>query len=182
MTGAPNARGRRTIAAIETAALDAAGEVAYDQITVHQICARARVSERVFFNHFLTKEDAFIGRDVPSIDEGRARGLIAEPSGPLMTGAARLVILPEIPEEIANRRRALVAATPALLARAHETLTPVRERCLEIVCEALRTRFPSWSKEQRDGVARVVVAGAAELLVAPESVLDALSEARTALA
>ena len=68
-TRGPNARGRATVAAIESAALALAHSRVVEQITVAAICERAEVTERVFFNHFPTKEDAFLGLEIPTLDE-----------------------------------------------------------------------------------------------------------------
>ena len=93
-TRGPNARGRATIAAIERAALALADSRVVEQITVAAICEQAVVTERVFFNHFPTKEDAFLGLEIPTLDEDWAIEYINDETIPLLTGATRLVRLP----------------------------------------------------------------------------------------
>ncbi|WP_345800481.1 helix-turn-helix domain-containing protein [Microbacterium sp. AZCO] len=159
-----NARGRRTIAAIERAALDAAEALPWERVTVAEICRRAGVSERVFFNHFPTREDAFLGVDQPTVDEEEAERYVADADIPLLTGAARLVRLPQVDEEMRRRRSALTAAHGELLARAYGALVPVRERCRAIVADAIGTRDPAFRPEERRILAAVIVGAASELL------------------
>ena len=159
-----NARGRRTVAAVEAAALTATDELPFDQITVREISTRAGVSERVFFNHFATREDAFLGNEQPTVVESWARELMTDVTIPLFTGAAKLVALPAVAPEVQRRRMELLRTQPALLARAHELLAPLREQCRGIVSAALRLRHPQLPTHHVDRLARLVVAAAAELL------------------
>ena len=59
-------RARATADAIESAALDLVLDRGYNQVTVDLICDVAGVSQRTFFNHFPTKDDAMLGRDRPA--------------------------------------------------------------------------------------------------------------------
>ena len=164
-TRGPNARGRATIAAIERLRCHLAESRPVEQITVAAICHVTGVTERVFFNHFPTKEDAFLGLEVPTLDEDWARQYIDDQTIPLLTGAARLVRLPaQTDDEALARRRDLMARNPALLARGHERLSPLRAACRDVVREAVRRRRPHLSAREADAVARVIVAAAAELL------------------
>lgn len=164
-TRGPNARGRATIAAIEEAALALADSRVVEQITVAAICERAAVSERVFFNHFPRKEDAFLGLEVPTLDEEWAIEYINDETIPLLTGATRLVRLPSpIDLHALERRRALVAQNAGLLAQAHERLSPLRAACVDIVRRAVQQRRPNLPADNAESVARVIVAAAAEML------------------
>jgi len=145
-------------------------------VSVAEICARADVSERVFFNHFGTHEDAFLGLDRPTVDDEWATRYAADPSTPLITGAARLVKLPSIDPQTQLRRAAIIAAHPELLARAYSTLLPLRERCREIVAAAIVTRAPDASDDDRHILAALIVAAASELLT-PGADLSATSAA-----
>jgi AcrR family transcriptional regulator len=168
----PNARGRATIDAIERAAL-ALADSGVEQITVAAICERAAVTERVFFNHFRTKEDAFLGRDIPTLDEDWAIVYINDPAIPLLTGATRLVRLPSpIDLRTLERRRELVARNPALLARSYERLSPVRAACVGVVRRAVQRRRPQLSADNAESVARVIVAAAAEMLPVADAAAD----------
>jgi len=161
----PNVRGRATIAAIERAALTLADSSVVDQINVAAICELAQVSERVFFNHFPTKEDAFLGREIPTVDEDWAIEYINDETIPLLTGATRLVRLPSsIDLDVLERRRELVARNAGLLARAHERLSPVRAACVDVVRQAIQQRRPRLTADNAESVARVVAAAAAEML------------------
>ena len=164
-TRGPNARGRATVAAIEGAALALADSRVVEQITVAAICERAEVTERVFFNHFPTKEDAFLGLEIPTLDEEWAMEYINDDSIPLLTGATRLVRL-AAPSDLdaLERRRELVARNPGLLARAHERLSPVRATCVDVVRRAVQRRRPQSSADDAESVARVIVAATAEML------------------
>ena len=71
-----SSRAAATKTAIEDAALDLALERGYEQVTVDMICEQVGVTQRTFFNHFPTKDDALLGRDLPQIDERAARQFI----------------------------------------------------------------------------------------------------------
>ncbi|SIT67546.1 TetR/AcrR family transcriptional regulator [Microbacterium sp. RU33B] len=167
MKRGPNARGRRTLAAIEEAALAAAEEMPFGQVTVREICTRAGVSERVFFNHFETREDAFLGHARPTVDEEWAHRLLTDTSVPLLVGAARLVAVPLVPPVVRRRRQELTAAHPELLARAHAVLAPLRVRCVDIVATAVGIRHPQAPPTTVEQFSRMVVAAASEILQAP---------------
>jgi AcrR family transcriptional regulator len=173
VTGRPNAQGRRTIAAVEEAALDLAKDLPFEEITVALICRRAGISERVFFNHFAVREDAFLGRDRPHVDEAWAERYVSNPSIPLITGAARLIILPAVEASIGQFRTELTATNPALLSRAHAILIPVREECVHLVAQALETRNPRLTVNARTASARVIVGAASELIRASDGDLAA---------
>ena len=168
MSRSLNARGRRTVAAIEHAALEAADELPFTRITVREICERAGVSERVFFNHFATREDAFLGHERPSVDADWARRYETEEDISLVSGAARLVRLPVVPSRVQERRHELISAQPELLARAYSLLAPIRQECREIVASAARRRHPELTDGQLEQLASVVVAVASEILGAPD--------------
>lgn len=181
MTRRSNARGRRTVAAVEEAALHLAKDLAFEEITVELICRRAGISERVFFNHFAVREDAFLGRDRPHVDEAWAERYISDPSIPLITGVARLVILPAVEEGISQFRTELTATNPALLSRAYTILIPVREECVHLVTQALQTRNPHLPVNGRTAAARVIVGAASELIRASDRELAATTDALSGL-
>lgn len=182
MTRRSNARGRRTVAAVEEAALDLAKDRPFEEITVELICRQAGISERVFFNHFAVREDAFLGQGRPHIDEAWAERYVSDPSIPLITGAARLVILPAVDANTRQLRTELTATNPALLSRAYTILIPVREECVHLVAQALATRNPRLTGNARTAAARVIVGAASELIKASDNDLaataDALSDLR----
>jgi AcrR family transcriptional regulator len=166
----PNVRGRATIAAIEQAALALGESRAVEEITVAAICELAAVTERVFFNHFPAKQDAFLGLAVATLDKEWAAEYIRDESIPLLTGAARLVRMPPpSAADAVERRKDLVARNPALLARAHERLLPLRAACHDVVREAVMRRRPHMDAAEAESVARVIVGAAAELLPAADA-------------
>lgn len=181
MTRRSNAQGRRTVAAVEEAALDLAKDLPFEEITVALICRRAGISERVFFNHFVVREDAFLGRDRPHVDEAWAEQYVSNPSIPLITGAARLINLPAVEASTRQLRTELTARNPALLSRAYTILIPVREECVQLVAQALETRNPRLTVNGRAAAARVIVGAASELIQASDGDLAATADALSGL-
>ena len=134
-----------TSAAIEAAAVDLVLEFGYDAVTVDMICARAGVSQRTFFNHFKTKDNAVIGPGAPSIDERAARAFIVS-TGPLLQEATGLIridagAMAEDPRLLARRIQA-VATNPILMARQMERLAAIEHDLREIIELRLRTQYP----------------------------------------
>lgn len=125
-----NARGRATVGAIEREAvrLALAGGVA--ALTVDQICAAVGISQRSFFNHFDTKEDALLGWDLPRLDEQRVAAYLADPDVGVLTGAMNLVAMPreflDDPRLMAARWQ-LLSSTPTLGERQVARLRPIAQ-------------------------------------------------------
>jgi AcrR family transcriptional regulator len=148
MDEAGRLRGSRATAtanAIESAALELVLDRGYEYVTVDLICAAARVSQRTFFNHFPTKDDAILGRDRPRVDERAARRFVVS-DGPLISDALALIALPDVDKpasRIAGRMRA-IALSPALLARQAERISELDAELTEII--ALRLEH-----QRRDG-------------------------------
>ncbi|WP_169580575.1 MULTISPECIES: TetR/AcrR family transcriptional regulator [Microbacterium] len=146
-------------AAIEAAAVDLVLELGYDAVTVDMICARAGVSQRTFFNHFKTKDNAVIGPGAPSIDERAARAFIVSAS-PLLEEAIGLIridagAMAEDPRLLARRIRA-VATNPILMARQMERLVAIEHDLREIIELRLRTQYPDESTEQLGEQAEII--------------------------
>ncbi|WP_426321758.1 TetR/AcrR family transcriptional regulator [Microbacterium sp. E-13] len=132
-------------AAIERAAVDLVLDHGYDDVTVDMICARAGVSQRTFFNHFGTKDAAFLGAEGPSLDERAVRAFIVS-SGPLLLEAAQLIridpgAMAADPQLMARRIRA-VAGNPILVARQMERFTAIEHELTEVIHLRLRTQHP----------------------------------------
>ena len=146
-------------AAIEAAAVDLVLELGYDAVTVDMICARAGVSQRTFFNHFKTKDNAVIGPGAPSIDERVARAFIVS-AGPLLQEAIGLIridagAMAEDPRLLARRIQA-VATNPILMARQMERLAAIEHDLREIIELRLRTQYPDESAEQLGEQAEII--------------------------
>lgn len=139
-----NARGLATARRIEAAAVRLATDRGLDGLTVDDICAQVGVSQRTFFHHFPTKEDALLGLDGPQISEQRARAYLTDPSVPVLAGALRLIDLPEAHRDDPGLLRAqlrVLAASPALQARQGQRFAPLMAEISDLI--ALRLRAAS---------------------------------------
>lgn len=148
MTGA---RAAATATAIEDAALDLVLERGYDSVTVDLICERVGVSQRTFFNHFPTKEDAVLGRDLPEVDERAARRFVLS-DGPLLVEAISLISLPADatgPRRTADRMKAISGAPP-LLIRQMERIAAIESELREVIGLRLEHTRPERSADERD--------------------------------
>ncbi len=83
---------RATEAALRRAAVDLASEQGFDAITIDEICRRAGVSPRTFFNYFPSKEDAVLqARPSPPTGDDLERFCAGGPSGDLVTDLATMM-------------------------------------------------------------------------------------------
>ncbi|MBO1901914.1 TetR family transcriptional regulator [Leucobacter weissii] len=143
-------RGAATAAAIEDAALDLVLDRGYERVTVDLICEVAGVSQRTFFNHFPTKDDALLGRDVPDIDEPAARRFIVG-TGPMLQDALSLVAPPAEGASIsrlADRMKA-ISSVPSLLAGHLARIAAVDDEVRELVDLRLRRQKPEMDERRR---------------------------------
>jgi AcrR family transcriptional regulator len=166
-----NARGSATARALEREAVALATLHGAENVTVDQICAAVGVTQRTFFNHFDTKEDALLGRDLPRVDERRAREYLADPDVGVLSGALTLV---QPPQEMlddpatALARIAIVGASPALARRQAARFAPIALEVEELVALKLRTVAGSEVDETRlRASAHTITAMAAALFVQP---------------
>lgn len=136
-----NARGLATARRIEEAAVRLALRDGLDGLTVDDICADVGVSQRTFFHHFPTKEDALLGLDLPQINQQRAREYLTDPSVPVLAGALRLIELPgshqDSPDLLARHLR-LLASSPALQARQGQRFAPLMAEISGLIALRLR--------------------------------------------
>lgn len=138
-----DSRAATTATAIEEAALDLALEHGYDQVTVDMICQKVKVTQRTFFNHFPTKDDALLGRDHPRVDERAARRFIVS-DGPILLDALSLIELPAeggSHHRIADRMIVISSSQP-LLTRQMGRIAALEDEVAEIVALRLRHRCP----------------------------------------
>ena len=194
MPTARNARGLATARRIEAAAVRLAAADGLDGLTVDAVCAEAGISQRTFFHHFPTKEDALLGLDLPVLDEERVRAYLSDPSIGVLSGAVGLVRLPaptEDPSVLVARLR-LVASSPALFRRQSERLLPLLAEVRGLVLTRLRAASegaetdPATLELQAELVTtigaalmqavgvRAVEAGAHPTPAAPEEMVDVL--------
>lgn len=137
-------RAAATTAAIEEAALDLALAHGYETVTVDRICEQVGISQRTFFNHFPTKDDAILGREMPSIDERAARAFVLA-DGPLLLDALLLIPVPEgdaAPPRMDERMR-IIAAHPHLLARQIERVSTLEAELREIIAQRIAHADPT---------------------------------------
>lgn len=141
-------RGASTSAAIEDAALELALERGYEKVTVGDICAQVGISQRAFFNHFPTKDDALLGRDLPKVDEKAARRFVIS-DAPLLTDAISLITqdFTVFDEEGIRQRMRVIASSPSLMARQMERIGAVEEELVEIILLRVCHQDPTLSVE-----------------------------------
>lgn len=166
--GGSNARGRATARAIENAALRLAAEHGVAAITVDQICAAAGIAQRTFFNHFVTKEDALLGKDLPRIDEQRAREYLSSTTIGVLTGALELVRLPaagDSEHELLLTRITLLSASPALAERQATRMRPLAEEVQSIIRLKLTDLEPDRPAEDIDASAALITQIASTLML-----------------
>lgn len=144
MVDKPRKRGAPTAAAIEDAALDLALERGYANVTVADISTRVGISQRAFFNHFPTKDDALLGRGVPRIDQKAAREFVLS-SGPLLSDAVAL--LTQDQDSVARTRLAerikVISTSASLLARQMERISAIEDELVDIVEMRIQHQAPS---------------------------------------
>lgn len=168
-------RARATADAIESAALDLVLERGYDNVTVDLICDAAGVSQRTFFNHFPTKDDAMLGRDRPSIDQHAARRFIIG-NGPLISDALALIAPPDPdkPSSLLAARMRAIASSPALLAGHTGRITELDTELSEIITLRLENQRPDAEPREREADAAMVslLIGAVMRWVVSEAATD----------
>lgn len=149
-------RGEATARAIEGAAIRLVLEQGYESVTVDLVCEAAGVSQRTFFNHFPTKDDALVGRHGPSIDEHAARRFIVG-TGPLLHEALTIIAgpPPESLESLPDRMRAL-ASSPTLLAKHLAQIAQLDEEIRELVELRLCNQHPDRDEQSRRAEAEMV--------------------------
>lgn len=140
-----------TVAAIRTAALDLAAENGYQQTTVDRICERAGVSQRTFFNHFPTKQDAFLDHGTPCLDDKATREFLVG-TGPLLDDALAMITLPGA-EDIARMR--IVTSCPELLAAHVARMDAVEDEIRDLVLLRLCSGHSGATGEQEQDAAMV---------------------------
>lgn len=183
-----NARGAATAARVERAAVLLVEEHGLPAVTVARICAAAGVSERTFFHHFATKEDAILGSAVPSVDEQAAREWLADPQARLLTGVLGVVGLPDVDgePEVRSARLRAVAASPELLLGQAQRLAPLEAEVRGLI--ELKLASLGVPAERRPATAAAVATLAAALLhrgalaVAAGEAVDPRDEARSVVA
>lgn len=182
-----HSRAAATAAAIERAALDLARRDGYANLTVDMICASVGISQRTFFNHFPTKDDAILGRQLPTVDEGVARRFLVG-DGPILIDALGLITLPGAREDLASfeQRMEVIAQSPQLLARQMSRIAALEAELREIVSMRLAKEQPALDQRElgdRSALIVQLLAGVVRFLgsLTDSTPDDALARARLAL-
>lgn len=106
-----------------------------------QICEAVGITQRTFFNHYSTKEDALLGLDLPQLNQQRAREYLADPAVGVLSGAIALIEFPAIyldEPAFATAQLRLLAGSSALRSRQAERFAPVALELEELVYLKLR--------------------------------------------
>lgn len=144
-------KAQQTSLRIQMAAVDLVIKNGIDGTTVEQICQKAEVSERTFFNHFKTKELAVIGDDVPQIDEKLARAFLVAPPGDIFTESLQLISMMS-PESslpaLMFKRLEMMTKHPELFALNLSKLMNVRAEHMELIYLRLRRNAPEGMGEE----------------------------------
>lgn len=166
--GGSNARGRATARAIESAAVRLATEQGVAAVTVDQICAEAGIAQRTFFNHFDTKEDALLGKDLPQVDEQRAREYLSSTTVGVLVGALNLVQLPtpgDGDHELLLARVSLLSTSPALAERQALRMRPLADEVQSIITLKLTDIAPDRTREDLNSSAALITQIASGLML-----------------
>ena len=116
--------------AIHDAAYELVVERGLAHVTIADICSRATISERTFFNYFPSKAAATLG--LPgTLLAGEHEQRFLQGNGPLVDDLCELVAhVSGGPEENLPRLRELMRLEPDLLAALHQWTSGVRERVI----------------------------------------------------
>lgn len=139
----PDARGR-----LEKAAMELYNEKGFDATTVAEIAARAEVTERTFYRHFVDKREVLFQPNALADVLAHATATAAAPLAPLEVITRALTETAPVFEEraeLVRQRQAVIAANPELqerelakLASLVSTLAhALRERGLDCTTAAL---------------------------------------------
>jgi AcrR family transcriptional regulator len=147
-----NVRGLATARKIEREAVRLATIQGLEHTTVDQICEAVGVTQRTFFNHFATKEDALLGIDLPHVDEERARAYLSSTSVGILSGALELVELPASqladPEFLSAQFR-LIGTSSALRARQSERLNALSVEIQHLIYLKLKSQLGDTTPVER---------------------------------
>lgn len=163
---------RATMVAIENAATTLVVEHGYDAVTVDQICARADISKRTFFNYLPTKEEAVVGVAPETVPDDLREHFLAE-TGTEVVGTLLQLYLDTFSQArsgddshtvaLVGRRHAIIRENPELGATRLSAKTRFQHALVELVTEHF-DHYPSLRK--LDGVPAEDEARATVALVA----------------
>ncbi|MDU0478255.1 helix-turn-helix domain-containing protein [Staphylococcus chromogenes] len=172
----PNLREQKrlaTLAAIEDSATSLVVEHGYEAVTVDDICLKAEISRRTFFNYVDSKETAVIGQPPREISEAELTKFATTHHADLFAAVLELCFL-ALPEsslpagqasELVARRKAIKQANPGLAYTRLQTFSTAHAQVHRAV-EQYFSHFPDAQKLNIDAnfEAELVVSVAAQSL------------------
>lgn len=161
-------RGDRTAARLETIAVDLVLEHGLQNVTVDDICERAEVSQRTFFNHFRTKEEAVFGRDVEGLDETAVREFLTSGTHDVLADAMRLMIAAQArhgDRSLLLKRKEIVHSNPAMISKHMERMRSVRAEFCELVYLRIKNAAPAGETEAQTRQVATVLAELSALML-----------------
>lgn len=124
---------------VERAALELVLERGYDGVTVEDICVRAEVSKKTFFNYFPSKVAAIVGRLEAFPDQQQLVDMIEAYDGSCYIDALVNIVGEDCPsstdEEIARLRREALRSMPQLFFQGQRDILAIHRA----IATALRT-------------------------------------------
>lgn len=116
--------------AVERAALELVIERGYDGVTVEDICARAEISKKTFFNYFPSKASAIRGRMDAFPDDERLLEILEEHGEAcyldVLVGVVGATVAAEVDDEIESLRREALRSMPQLFFHGQRDLLAVQ--------------------------------------------------------
>lgn len=116
--------------AVERAALELVIERGYDGVTVEDICARAEISKKTFFNYFPSKAAVIVGRLDAFPDDERLVEILEEHDEvcylDVLVGVVSTTVTSGVDEEIENLRREALRSMPQLFFHGQRDLLAVQ--------------------------------------------------------
>ena len=127
--------------AAERAALELVLERGFDGVTVEDICARAEISKKTFFNYFPSKAAAVTGRFNAFPDDERLTAVLAEQSEAcyldVLVDVVGASLASDEDEDVAALRREALCAMPQLFFQGQRDLLAVQHS----IASALRSHL-----------------------------------------
>lgn len=125
--------------AVERAALELVIERGYDGVTVEDICARAEISKKTFFNYFPSKASAIRGRMDTFPDDERLTEILEEHDDAcyldVLVGIVGTSLASGVDEDIINLRREALRSMPQLFFQGQRDMLAVQHS----IAAAMRT-------------------------------------------
>ncbi len=135
---------RATENAIETASVELALELGFENVTIEAICDRADVSRSTLFNYFPSRDAAIVGRPIPVLEGAEAEAVLAQVPDDLTLGLFRLIFASighaQVNGDVARMRGQLVVEQAAARRVGTITLIETGERLALTAAAWLRAR------------------------------------------